>query len=421
MNAFSEGNALRDAISGGYDGKSIPHVIIQHAPSRPVARFWPVAKNSNGPSASPERSAFKQALIATLEGKVEGAISPYLFYDPPEFSNASDVNYKSAWGSTNNVPYGAPGWDAHIRDSTSENTSRAKQNHYGFAEGDEEVIATALQEGLIHTLPKRITYYSYGPGELIAVRRKDFQLLDAISESPAHILEALNAIDINARYASTFAEAAHRRYNKEASAIQGDFMEGTLNLGGKIGTSLIGIFGGPFANAPNIPGFVDAKRKAAEYLAQLVSQHGEAARFINTIDTQSDSELLLEDYKPTRHFEAFILGAFPRAVREGIITNENYDVFNKWKLTREFDKSQRAIKLIAEAKTTHLLHTEDKDFSIKKGDGLVFTLSHKWSEQEWTGIYNAAGLDDINFYGKGTRKLVIARATARDPDFSLII
>ncbi len=387
--------------------------------SRPVAQFWPVAKMSgggnNGNHSSPDREAFKAAFYATLNGTTQGGLSPYLFYDPPESSEGGVANYKSAWGSEDNVPYGAPGWDAHIAESTK--LANAKTPGYSFAEGDEEVIRTALSKGLIKHLPARITYYSYGPGELIAIQKKDFQLLDAIEASPAHNLESLNAVDINNRYATAFAQAANERYNKASSAVQGDFMEGTLLLGAKVGTSVIAAFGGPFANASR-DAAMSSKQKAAQYLAQLVSQHGDGTRVILTIDTQSDKKALLADYKPTRSFEAFILGAFPRAVHEGII-KKPYDVFRNWKLVTEFNEAERAVELIAQAKRAHSLVTEDSQFQIARNQKICITLSHKWDSEDWRSIGKAAGLDDFSFFGHGTRKLMVARAT-RSPDLSLL-
>jgi len=420
-------NAFNEAAMGGQNGtvyRGQARVEYGNAPSRPVAQFWPVQKmnsggrrREDGPNNSPSRNAFKNALYATLDHQVEGAISPYLFYDPPEFSDAAGMDYQSDWGSLDNIPYGAPSWDAHIAESTKENGDHEKKNDYGFAEGDEEVIKTALEAGLLEQLPKRHTYYSYGPGELIAISKKDFQLLDAIENNGAFSTEALNAVDINYRYAKTFAQAANDRYNKASAAVQGDFMEGTLDLGGKVGTSVIGIFGGPFANAAH--DHRTAKLNAARYLAQLVSQHGEGTRVINTIDTQSDRKTLMADYHPTRRFEAFILGAFPRAVHEGIILNKNYDVFKNWKLVTEFDEAERAVKLIAQAKKKHTLTTEDRSFDIKKDEKFVFTLSHKWSEQDWAEIYKAAGMEELKFYGNGSRKLLVARAT-KEPDLGLL-
>jgi uncharacterized SAM-dependent methyltransferase len=404
MNAFSgttmlQGTELKRPYHMG--GSSKPE-------SRAVAQFWP-----GSDSVWLDRDGFKKALYATLSHQAEGAISPYLFYDPPG-AETGDVNYRSDWGSKDNVPYGAPGWDAHIAESTGENPDKEKKNDYSFADGDQAVIATALQEGLLSHLPRRIAYYSYGPGELIAVNKKDFQILDAVEKAGNYILTALNAVDINDRYALSFAQAANDRYNKAASAVQGNFMDGVLNLGAKDGTSVIGIFGGPFANAPEYKE-IDAKTNAARYLAQLVSQHGEGTRVINTIDTESNPDILLSNYKATRRFEAFILGALPRAVHEGIITNKEYDVFGNWKLSTAFDEARRAVKLIAKAKKQHTLKTEDYNFKIRKDEEFVFTLSHKWNEQDWKEIYNLAGLDDLKFYGEGTRKLLVARA-ARDPD-----
>jgi len=413
---------MTGSASGGFSRQS--PVNLGSAGSRPIAQFWPTIRMQNGKDQSghhnnAERDAFKHALYATLEGKAEGLLSPYLFYDPPEFAEIETIDYQKDWGSRDNIPYGAPSWDAHIAESTSDNPEHKRQNKYAFAEGDEEVIKTALQEGLVSLLPKRMTYYSYGPGELIAVGKKDFQVIDAIERSPSHVIEALNALDINDRYARTFARAANERYNKATSAVQGDFMEGTLNLGAKVGTSVIAIFGGPFANAPSIKDHMTAKQKAASYLAQLVSQHGEGTRVINTIETESNKKVLLAGYKATRAFEAFILSALPRAVHQGIIRNQNYDVFKNWKLVTEFSEAESAIKLIARAKRTHTLETEDKTFYIQKHDEPVFTLSNKWSEREWGEIYNAAGLGNTSFYGTGSRKLVLATAI-KDPDLSLI-
>lgn len=422
MHAF-DGGILSEQMS--IELTSSSPVNIGNADSRLVATFYPVpkisdSKDKNTSYSSAEKAAFRKSFYATLENQVEGAISPHLFFDPPGLSEDAKINYSSAWGAKENIPYGAPSWDIHISESTSENESHVKLNQYGFAEGDAEVIHYAIQNGLIDRLPRRMTYYSYGPGEMIAVHKKDFQLVDAIMSTETHSVEGLNGVDINYRYARNFADHANEKYNRVTAAILGDFMEGTVNPGNKIGTSVIGIFGGPFANAPNIKNVFNAKQKAAQYLAQLVSQHGEGTRVINTIDTQSDPEILKADYNPTKQFEAFILGAFPRAVNEGIIVNPKYDVFKHWKLTQEFDEAQRTVKLMATAKKSHDLNTDSgKTYAIEKGQNLTFTLSHKWGQQEWKDIYQAAGFDDVTFYGEGSRKLILARATG-EPNLSLI-
>lgn len=405
------------------------HVLMAESGSRVVATFLPAGTERKDSRTSvvnaAEREAFKFALVDTLTGTMEGALSPYLFYDPPGHAEGK-VDYKSAWGSENNIPYGAPAWDAHIQESTTDNPKRKQKNAYTFAEGDEAVIATALQQGLLQQFPRRMTFYSYGPGDLLAVRKKEFQILDAAAQCENTTIEAIYGVDINRRYARQFADAANTRYDRLSQGILGDFMEGTLNdLGNKIGTSVVGIFGGPFANAPSMAGTFNSKQKAAQYLAQLVSQHGEGTRVINTFDVQMDEAKLLDDYKPTRTFEAFILGAFPRAVNEGIIKNQNYDIFANWKLKTAFNAEERAVKLIATAKKSHTILIEngpndDIEIDIKEKDERVFTLSHKWNEDDWSDIYNAAGLDDPKFYSNNSRRLAISRVSERGPDLSLL-
>lgn len=388
--------------------------------SQTVALFLP-RKTKNGLNladrSSPERQAFKNALYATLEGKVEGALSPYLFFDPPQLTEDSSVDYKADWGSKDHVLYGASGWDAHIAESTNSG-DHTKTNSYDFADGDTGVIRTALQEGLVSLLPRRSTYYAYGPGEYTAISGKDFVLLDGMIENGLPLPEALNAVDINDRYARIFAQAANEKYNTASSAVQGDFMEGTLNLGQKVGTSIIGIFGGPIANAQRDEAFTP-KQNASRYLAKLVSQHGEGTRVLQTIQTEANTNILLAEYKPTRRFEAFILGAFPRAVHQGIIKTP-YDVFRNWKLSTEFDRAERVIKLIAAAKRTHDIEMEDRTFKISKGDGPVITLSHKWNEQDWLEICDPAGLNDIKFFGSPSRKLMYTKAV-REPKPELLL
>ena len=208
MQALQE-NILSDQTS--IELTSSSPVNLGNADSRLVATFYPVpkisdSKDKNTLYSTAEKAAFRKAFYATLDNVVEGAISPHLFFDPPGLSDDAQINYRSAWGSKENIPYGAPSWDIHISESTNENPTHAKLNQYGFAEGDAEVIAYALQNGLIERLPRRMTYYSYGPGEMIAVHKKDFQLVDAITSTETHSVEGLNAVDINYRYARDFAD-----------------------------------------------------------------------------------------------------------------------------------------------------------------------------------------------------------------------
>lgn len=388
-------------------------VIDEPTDSRIVSYLLPLekpgSKNGNGNNSnSSQRNAFKKALYSTFNHAAEGVISPYLFYDPPK---AQKDQNSHPWGVQDEVAYGAKAWDVHISESTDQNASHAKQNAYSFAEGDVEAINTALEEGLLERLPRLMTFYSYGPGELIAVRQKDCLLIENILDGGFHRISSFNAVDINDRYAYDAVHEVHQRFNLESKAIHGDFMEGQLMLGNKVGTSVVAVFGGPFANAPAIKGAATAKQKAAQYFAQMTNQHGMGTRLIMGVDMESDPKKLMADYAATKTFEAFILSAFPRAVQEGIIKNKNYNVFDNWRLVPEFDEEQRTVRLNAECKRSHTVNTEDSSFKFKKDERLVFTLSHKWNQQDWTEILTAAGFDQVEFFGnKPGKKIMTARA-----------
>lgn len=376
-------------------------------PSRVVSLFGPLdLPNGKGGFHSSNRNAFKQALYQTFLGAAEGVITPYLFYDPPETGR-----YESPWGTIEDIPFGARAWDAHIKESTQETSV---ENRYEFADGDIKVLEHAINNGLIQKLPKYTSFYSYGPGDLIAVRGKDCRLIKGIIENGSIQLTNYNAIDINDRYAHEAAREIHKEFNVESRAIQGDFMEGTLQLGNKDGTSLIAVFGGPFANAQN-------KRKAAEYLGKLTRQHGMGTQIVMTVDTESDVEKLMASYAPTRSFEAFVLSSFPRAVHEGIILNPNYNVFDHWRMVRTYDPSTKAMKLSAECKKEHLLETEDGKFSFKVGHTMTNILSNKWCKDDLKYILRAAGFSDEKFYEtKGNSKKILTAKSIREPNLDLV-
>ncbi len=378
--------------------------------SRLVSVFQPLdLSNAN----SSNRESFKRALYATFRGEAEGVLTPYLFYDPPEPDKSNDV-----WGAQEtNIPLGAKAWDNHV----SENVDASKpadDSSYDFTRSDVVVLKHALDNGLVARLPKNIAFYSYGPGDPLAVRAKDCVLIQSILNDSGHFIRNYSAVDINDRYAHEAATEMHKRFNIHSQAIQGDFMEGDLGLGPKNGTSVIAVFGGSFANAPIIGGRATSKDKAVEYLSKLTLQHGMGTQIIMTVDMENDEHTLLSQYAKTKSFEAFVLSSFPRAVNEGII-KKPYDVFDHWRMVTEYDRPTKAIKLIAECKKDHVISLEDGDAQFVEGYRMTNIIANKWDKTDLRKILKSAGFSDIRIYDtKGSSKKLVTARALNEPEMS---
>lgn len=367
--------------------------------------------------------AFTKAMVATFSRSAEGALTPYLFYDPPAASIVPSS--KNLWGSKKNVPFGAAAWDAHIANSTNQNKAHEKQNEYTFSEGDVEILKYAVNDGLTNRLTNDMTYYSYGPGETIAVKSKDCLLIEEIFKQRGEVIRAYNAVDINRRYTRDAALLVHKTFDLTCNGLNGDFMEGNITLGPRDGSaSLIAVFGGPIANAPKvIEGGIqlNSKQKAAEYLARMTKQHGMGTHLVMTVDVENDKQSLLKNYAKTKEFEAFVLSAFPRAVHQGVIKNENYDVFQHWELATRYDTNDDSVKLMAKCKAVHDLKIEDKTFTIKRGEEFPIILSNKWQKEDLENIFKASGYSDFKMYDKpGSSKKLISARWLNDPNLNIL-
>ncbi len=361
-----------------------------------------------------QREGFKKAFFDTLEGKAEGVLTPYLFFDLPKTSPQIE---QGIWGSQTPVSVGARAWDEHISQSFS--NVKGQPNAYGFTHGDVEVIKLALSQGLADVLPSgAIAYFGYGVGEKMAVTKKDGRIISGMLKAGKNITN-LNAVDMNDRYVSDALRFFHDKYNITSSGISGDFMEGPLlpippEARDTGSTAIISLFGGPFGNAPNISGSTPMLN-AVRYLRKVVDQHGPGSHILMTMETRpSDpalSKAFIEQaearYARTKVFEAFLLSAFPRAVHDNIISKP-YDVFKNWKMVTRFDPDLSTTKLIAECKEDHIIHTSQGSYEALAGSQIVPILSNKWTTEEVTSIFNVAGARHIKIYGEGTHKLVHA-------------
>lgn len=360
------------------------------------------------------KKAFREAFLETLRGNTEGALCTYLFYDlDPE----SDLIFGGLDYDAPTILSGGRAWERRISENTHP-TNKATS----FLGSDRQLIAHALQHGLVHHLPTTIQLVSYGGGDDKAFIANEGQIIKAIQTDPAHEIENFCSVDILQRYVDGQVYIASRRYHIDSQGVRGDFLRnGRLAINKVEGaTPVVTIFGGPFENVsidtrePDILG--QAETNAAIAWGKMNIQHGLGSFVVKTFDSDEDSARQEARYMPTKNFEAFELSFLARAIEDGVVQNQNYDVFEHWRLASKFDAAARANKLYAECKKPHTLVTDEGNFDFKVGDRRVVTLSHKWDKATHARVAQRAGYD-VEFYEQpgNTNVLMLAKAV-RDPE-----
>lgn len=364
--------------------------------------------------------AFSLAFHQTMRGEVEGAMSTYLFYD---LSADSDSAFGGLSYDASSILSGGRAWERRI----NENAAKPPSEGHSFIGDDKQVISFALKNGLMALLPDKIQYVSYGGGDEQAFTANEGQLIKAAQLDPTKQILNFCSVDILPRYVDTMTYAASRRYKLDSQGVQGDFLRnGRLAINKVDGaTPVVMIFGGPFENVSVDTQKPDTAEQAETNVAiawgKMNIQHGLGSIVVKTFDSDQDKTSQEAKYAPTRNFEAFELSFLARAVENGIINNPDYDVFEHWRLTSEYDVAARANKLHAECKKDHILQTVEGDQPFKAGDRRTITLSHKWDQAVHIRAAERAGYEVLEVFTQpGNKNLLMVAKAVRDPDADIL-
>ncbi len=380
--------------------------------SKTLIRMSPETTNFPQRQAGLFRAAFRNMML----GHTEGAMSSFLFHDLSGETAAElfgDLSYDPTV-----ILSGGSAWERRV----AENKAKASRDQQSFWSNDQRLIAHALSKGLVTQLPEKTKFVSYGGGDAIAFRSNEGQIISAALKYPAVEVTDLCAVDILARYAHTMSYIATETYGLESQGVRGDFLRnGRLGITETAGKPVVMIFGGPFENVFPDADFPDAVENATIAWAKMNFQHGIGSLVIKTFDSEQDPERQIEKYAPTRNFEAFELSFFARAIENGIIKNPQYDVFANWRMTTEFDKAAKAVKLLAECKQDHTLVTDEGSYDLKVGDKRTITLSHKWDIATHMSIAQRAGYELVATYKQqGNPNVLMVMRAANEPAQDLI-
>jgi hypothetical protein len=366
---------------------------------------------------------FEASFLKTMQNPAnEGLLTTYLFYDLPQDNRASSL-FSNLSYDARNILSGGKAWDRHIQDSIDDRSA------YGFWDGDQSIISTSLQQGLLTHLPRTIKFISYGCGDTHAFESKESQIISAVYNDVDRDIADFCAVDILRRYAVNGAIIAHDKYGIKAYGVVGDFLyNGKLAIEDNKGTPVVMIFGGAFENTPIVEGALSPIDTTAVAWAKMNLQHGLDSVIIKTFDSDQNPQTQLTKYAPSRNFEAFILSAFARAAQQGLIKDQQYDVFSNWRMKTEFDVASSAVKLIAECKKSHTFEIAGKSYSFTDNpeapDKRTITLSHKWDEATHVKIAERAGFEVKEIYreNQNPNRLMIAQAVRRpDPELRALI
>lgn len=370
-----------------------------------------------------QQEAFTKAFIRTLKGEAEGALSTYLFYDITNSDSRSLANLEY---DASTILSGGNAWDRHIAETIEVKNPEEKT----VLGSDKSVIKFALNHGMTEQLPGAIKFVTYGAGDEIAFSQNEGQIIHAL-QSADHQIKHFCAVDILERYAIEAVVAARSKYKIGSySAVLGDFISnGRLAIKETSGHPIITIFGNTFENTPHYNDGIDLETRAAVAWAKMNLQHNYKGHMvIKTFDGNQTAAEQVEKYAPTRNFEAFILSAFARAAQTGVITNENYDVFENWRLKTQFNEVTKSIELLAECKKDHSVKSpylpEGKmEFHAATdetpADSRIITLSHKWTFETHKRIAERAGYKVVEYKEPGNSNILMLATAIRDPDEDL--
>jgi hypothetical protein len=356
---------------------------------------------------------FARAFVRMIENPNDkGLMSTHLFYDMP----VRGREFTALPYDARHILSGGRAWERRIQGAVG------RQSDDGYWSKDQRAISFALQHGLVSKLPLGfLKLVSYGGGDDHAFRGNELQIVDAIFSSRREDIIELCAVDILERFAFQCAVTARSEYGIQSQGVIGDFIyNGKLAIPESRGTPIVMSFGGPYENTPSLDGEESPEEITTLAWAKLNLQHGLNTVVIKTSDTNQSPDLQNGPYAPTREFEAFLLSAFARAVHQGVIADPQYDVFDKWRMTSNFNQATKAVELSATCKVDHSVEIAGKIRNFTRGESRVFTLSHKWDEQKHIAIAARAGFATEIIRQPGNDNIVMVSTAVRRPDHDLM-
>ncbi len=296
----------------------------------------------------------------------------------------SHLFFDSAKGKKNHDnPVGSPAWDNLI-------------HTLPLVSGDLEAIRYAIKRGLVQRLPEKIKAIEYGCGGKSGVS-KPSEIIRAIRQSDRHEIISYTAMDIVPRYGIESSNFIKRKFNLTSYGVTGDFSaSGDLNIPNEDSqfTPVVMSFGGPFANAPDESpaNGLTSRQNAQTYFGRMNRQYGPGAFLLLSFQAQRDPNVILDQYKRTEQFEAFVFSAFTRAKKENVITDQDYNPYDHWEMDPRYDIGRKAVSLDVVCKNEHLFPSQTREKIIMQpGDRLPLLLSHKWDETDYVEMLEAAG------------------------------
>lgn len=362
-------------------------------PGPPASAFISANASHIGPFHDHQRKLFEKVLKLTLDGQAEGVLTPFLFWEPQPFEKGTSADLRIL---------GAQGWDTF----TSETRDKS-----GFRSNDSRIIRRALSEGLLNLdiIPSKISALSYGGGDQQTYKANEGQILRAIANSPDHEVTRVRIVDIMQRYISENTMATTSEINTPVDGILFDFLRDDQfpRMAEARGETMLMSFGGTLFNAPRFvmpdESRTDPIDEFTNVWTRMNTQHGVGALAVFTHDTQLDPKKLAESYAIEKRsgFDAFLLGAWGRAVQQGIILDKNYSPFENWTTANDIRETDNGVNvdLLNIAKRDHSIETTFGTYKIEKGQRFVVTISGKWREE----VVDKA-LEDANWRIRETYK-----------------
>lgn len=367
-------------------GESDAHLQITHTFHKASTQPHPPQRQEQKPT------PFEKSFLASCRGQGSGLMTKFLYFDG---GHPDDVS-------------GGDAWQRHILDCLS------GKEVYAIAGEDLEALNHANASGIFDNLPAKLKILEYGTGGSSGTP-KPIALLNLLLAS-GHDVTSYSSVDILERFAYESAAAINTRFNIMSRAVVGDFMAShQIHFGNNEEDrnipSVIAVFGGTLANAPDIHnGIVKSPREsAAEYLAKMNRQHGTGSYLVLTYHAERDPQKLLEQYARTDVFEDFMLSYLDRAVKKKVITRPSYDRAKYWKMEPAWDAALDAIRINTVCTKAHTMPTTGGGFRYAKGSILATTtLCSKWDEGDYLSILNRAGyhVDFCRADGQSTGVLV---------------
>lgn len=315
---------------------------------------------------------FEHAFQQTLDGKAEGLLAQYLYwsastYDKPGFERGGDLRL-----------LGGNGWEQYVKENTMA----------GYLGHDARIIEHAIMERrLLQMLPQTVSLVSLGGGDKETYLNNEGRIITGLQElTEEKEISALHVVDICRKYAAENAFVSATELGVERSfAVLGDFMNDPgLSIHEARGGTVLTSFGGTLFNAPRFI-IEDTKTTTIDafqtYWTNMNQQFGLGALALVTRE-KFTPESLDKKYALAKKsgVDAFVLGAWSRAVYKGVITDPNYNPFHNWRTERQIVETDAGfdVDFLNVAKKSHTLPTKFGDYDIQEGQSIVAAISAKF-------------------------------------------